>query len=396
MGQEIEIENRVRNSGYNPFHMARTSLELRTLAGQLLTFGFDGGELSSGSRSTLKALKPGGIILFARNIESPRQTHALLKAAQQEAEIPLFRCIDMEGGTVDRLKDVIGPAPSVQEVVQAGHKPYYREHGQVIGSEVRALGFNVDFAPVLDLRFPASLGVLGSRTASRDAKVTVRYAKEFLRGLKDVEVAGCGKHFPGLGEGKLDSHQALPVVHKSWKALWDEDLLPYRELARQMPFVMVAHCAFPEVTGDAVPASISKKWIGDVLRKKIGYKGLVVSDDLEMGGVLKVASIEEAAVGTVQAGADMYLVCHNEELVHRAYEAILKEAERSSRFRTKVETAAKRILAAKRRWPALTRRMAAAPGEATVNRLREKIWEFSEELRLTTNAEMAKVSEQEG
>ncbi len=363
-------------------------MELRTLAGQLLTFGFDGGELSSGLRTTLKTLKPGGIILFARNIESPRQTHALLRAAQKESDVPLFRCVDMEGGKVDRLKDVIGPAPSVQEVVQAGHKSYYREHGQLIGSELRALGFNVDFAPVLDLRLPPSLGVLGSRTVSPDAKATVRYAKEFLRGLRDMEVAGCGKHFPGLGEGKLDSHKALPVVHKSWKALWDEDLVPYRELANRLPFVMVAHCAFPEVTGEAVPASISKKWIADVLRKKIGYKGLVVSDDLEMGGVLKVASIEEAAVGTVQAGADMYLVCHNEELVHRAYEAILKKAERSSRFRTKVESAAQRILAAKRRWPALTRRMATSPGDATVNRLREKLWEFSEELRLTTNAEM--------
>ncbi len=369
--------------------MARTSLELRTLAGQLLTFGFDGRELSSGLRTTLKTLMPGGIILFARNIESPKQTHALLKAAQKEVEIPLFRCIDMEGGTVDRLKDVIAPAPSVQDVVRAGHKPYFRQHGQLIGSEVRALGFNVDFAPVLDLRFPASLGVLGSRTVSEDAKATIRYAKEFLRGLKDVEIAGCGKHFPGLGEGDLDSHKGLPVVHKSWKALWAEDLVPYRELARQLPFVMVAHCAFPEVTGDAVPASISKKWIGDVLRKKIGYKGLVVSDDLEMGGVLNVASIEEAAVGTVQAGADMYLVCHNQDLVHRAYEAILKEAERSSRFRTKVETAAQRILSAKRRWPALNRRMVAAPGETTIYRLREKVWEFTEELRLTTNAEMA-------
>jgi beta-N-acetylhexosaminidase len=365
-------------------------MDLRTLAGQLLTFGFDGTEISSGLRSALKTLKPGGIILFARNIESPRQTHALLKAVQKEAEIPLFRCVDMEGGTVDRLKNVIGPAPSVQEVVQAEHRPYYREHGKLIGSEVSALGFNVDFAPVLDLRFDASLGVLGSRTAARDAKGTVAYAKEFLRGLKDVKVAGCGKHFPGLGEGNLDSHEALPEVHKSWKALWEEDLVPYRVLAKQLPFVMVAHCAFPEVTGDSVPASISKKWIGDVLRKKIGYSGLVVSDDLEMGGVLKVAGIEEAAVATVQAGADMYLVCHNEELVHRAYEAILKEAERSTRFRTKVETAAKRILVAKKRWPALTKRMVAAPSEATVNRLRQKIWVFSEEVRLTTNAVAAK------
>ena len=348
--------------------------------------------MSDGLRSALKTLKPGGIILFARNIESSRQTHALLKAAEKEAEIPLFRCVDLEGGTVDRLKNVISPAPSVQEVVEARHKAFYREHGRLIGSEVRALGFNVDFAPVLDLRFDVSLEVLGSRTASADAKGTVGYAQEFLRGLKDVDIAGCGKHFPGLGEGTLDSHEALPVVHKSWKALWDSDLVPYRMLAKQLPFVMVAHCAYPEVTGEAVPASISKKWIGDVLRKKIGYTGLVVSDDLEMGGVLKVASIEEAAVGTVQAGADMYLVCHNEELVHRAYEAILKEAERSSRFRAKVEAAAQRILRAKTRWPGLTKKMVAAPTEAGVNRLRQRLWEFSEEVRLTTNAMAAKAT----
>jgi beta-N-acetylhexosaminidase len=366
-------------------------MELRAQAGQLLTFGFDGTEVSAELSSQLKELKPGGIILFARNIETPRQTHALLKAAQKlaggQTGVPLFRCVDMEGGTVDRLKDITAPAPSVQDVVQSGYKPFYREHGRLIGSEVRALGFNVDFAPVLDLRLDASLGVLGSRTVSSDAKDTAGYAKEFLRGLKDAGVAGCGKHFPGLGEGKLDSHKALPVVHKGWKALWDEDLLPYRLLNKQLPFVMVAHCAFPEVTGERVPASISKKWIGEVLRKKIGYAGLVVSDDLEMGGVLKVATIEEAAVGTVQAGADMYLVCHNRELVHRAYEAILKEAERSSRFRAKVETAAKRILTAKKRWPAMTGKMAAAPSEAGVNRLRQKIWLFGEEVRLATNAQ---------
>jgi beta-N-acetylhexosaminidase len=371
--------------------MARTSLDLRTLAGQLLTFGFDGTEMSSGLTSALKTLKPGGIVLFARNIESPRQTHALLKAAQKESAVPLFRCVDMEGGTVDRLKNVIGPAPSVQEVVQAGCKPYYREHGQLIGNEVCSMGFNVDFAPVLDLRFDASVEVLGSRTVSNDAKATASYAKEFLRGLKDAKVAGCGKHFPGLGEGKLDSHVGLPVIHKSWKAIWTEDLVPYRMLAKQLPFVMVAHCAFPEVTGDSVPASISKKWIADVLRKKIGYTGLVVSDDLEMGGVLKVASIEEAAIGTVQAGADMYLVCHNEELVHRAYEAILKEAERSVRFRAKVETAGKRILATKRRWPSMNARMVPPPSEKTVNRLQQKLWEFSEEVRLATNARAAEI-----
>ena len=365
--------------------MARISTELRSLAGQLLTFGFDGTELSAPVTTMLKTLQPGGIILFARNIESPRQTHSLLKATQKLSSSPLFRCVDMEGGTVDRLKNVICPAPSAQEVADAGHKPYFCEHGAVIGAEVRALGFNVDFAPVLDLRAAASAKVMASRTVG-DAAATTLYTRAFLRGLKQADVAGCGKHFPGLGEGALDSHLALPVVRKSWKALWSEDLVPYRELTRLLPMVMVAHCAYAEVTGEDIPASISRKWIDGVLRKKIGYKGLVVSDDLEMGGVLKVASIEEAAVQTIAAGADMYLVCHSAELVQRAWEAVLHEAERSARFREKVTEAAKRILAAKRRWAALTARMAAAPSDAAVNRLRQKLWAFSEEVRLTTNA----------
>ena len=371
--------------------MARTSLDLRTLAGQLLTFGFDGASFER-LRSALKTLKPGGIILFARNIESPRQTHALLKAAQKEAEIPLFRCVDMEGGTVDRLKDVIAPAPSVQEVVAGRAQALLPRTWATDRQRGASFGLQRGFCPGAGPALPGVAGGAGIAHGIPDAKATVAYAKEFLRGLKDVEIAGCGKHFPGLGEGTLDSHEALPVVHKSWKALWDGDLVPYRVLAKRLPFVMVAHCAYPEVTGDAVPASISKKWIGDVLRKKIGYTGLIVSDDLEMGGVLKVASIEEAAVGTVHAGADMYLVCHNEELVHRAYEAILKEAERSSRFRAKVEAAAQRIMKAKTRWPGLKKKMMAAPTDAGVNRLRQKLWEFSEEVRLTTNARVAKAA----
>ncbi len=126
--------------------------------------------------------------------------------------------------------------------------------------------------------------------------------------------------------------------------------MPYRLLARQLPFVMVAHCAYPEVTGNAVPASLSRKWIETILRKKIGYTGLVISDDLEMGGVMNGSTVEEAAIGDILAGADCYLVCHNSELVHRAAEAVVAEAERSKVFRARVETAARRVLLAKRRW----------------------------------------------
>ena len=145
------------------------------------------------------------------------------------------------------------------------------------------MGFNVDFAPVLDLAFEASHSVMGSRAVSADPRQTVAYAKEFLTGLRAENVLGCGKHFPGLGEGQLDSHHELPVIEKPLKKLWSEDLVPYRTLRRQLPFVMISHAAYPQVTGDRTPASLSKIWITDILRKRIGYRNLIASDDLEMG-----------------------------------------------------------------------------------------------------------------
>jgi beta-N-acetylhexosaminidase len=181
----------------------------------------------------------------------------------------------------------------------------------------------------------------------------------------------------------------LPVVERSWKQLWNEDLVPYRTLKSKMPFVMVAHCAYPAVTKDKTPASLSKKWMSDILRKKIGYKGIILSDDLDMGGVLAAASIEDAAIECLQAGADSFLVCQKEESVSRAYEAVLREAERSGKFRKLVEAAAKRIVAYKKRSPELKRKMAPPPDEKCIDKLRRKNWLFSEEVRLATNRRMA-------
>jgi beta-N-acetylhexosaminidase len=205
--------------------------------------------------------------------------------------------------------------------------------------------------------------------------------REFLRGLKDARVLGCGKHFPGLGEANLDTHKELPTVAKPWKRLWEEDLSPYRALHAQMPFVMVAHAAYPEVTKDVTPASLSKKWMGEILRKKIGYRGLIISDDLEMGGVLAAGPIEDAAVQTLKAGADIFLVCHNEEHVWRAYEAVFKLAERDRRFATVIADRSKRVLAFKKKSRELKQRVPAPTGKV-IDKLRRELWELGEEARL--------------
>src|ERR1700676_1116209 len=165
----------------------------------------------------LQRLQPAGVILFARNIKSIEQTWRLLRDCQRCVSTPLFTCVDLEGGRVDRFRDILGPISSPADVFATGDRKLFRKHGQVLGENCRALGFNVDFAPVLDLAFEASRSVMSSRTVSRNPRETVAYAREFLAGLRGARVLGCGKHFPGLGEGTLDSHHDLPVLDNPLK-----------------------------------------------------------------------------------------------------------------------------------------------------------------------------------
>jgi beta-N-acetylhexosaminidase len=352
--------------------------------GQLLIVGFDGLEISPRLTSLLTRLQPAGVILFARNIQSPEQTWLLLRECQKRVAAPLFTCVDLEGGDVDRFRDALGSAPSAAEVFATGDRTLFRKHGEIIGSNCRALGFNVDFAPVLDLAFEASRSVMGSRAVSDDPREVVVYAREFLAGLRAAKVMGCGKHFPGLGEGKLDSHHELPVIDKSLKGLWAEDLAPYRTLRRELPMVMISHAAYPKVTREKTPASLSKMWITDILRKRIGYRNLIVSDDLEMGGVLAAASVGEAAVEFVRAGGDLCLVCHREDYILQAHEALIKTAEKDSKFAQRVADAVRRVAAFKKQSSGIggSGRATRAPSNAMVEKLSRRLWEFGEQVRL--------------
>jgi len=331
--------------------------------------------------SLLKRMQPAGVILFARNIQSAHQAWQLLRDCQKCVDTPLFTCVDLEGGTVDRFRDVLGATPAAAEVFATHDPRLFCKHGEVIGENCRALGFNVDFAPVLDLAFEASRSVMTSRAVSANPKHTAAYVREFLSGLRQARVLGCGKHFPGLGEGKLDSHHELPVIEKSMKRLWDEDVVPYRMLAKQLPMVMVSHAAYPRVTKTNTPASLSKLWITDVLRKRIAYRGLIVSDDLEMGGVLSAAPVGQAAVEFVRAGGDLCLVCHREDYMLEAYEALVRAAERDKLSAKRVAESRRRVLACKKKWKKELR-MGKAPSSAATETLMRRLWEFGEQVRL--------------
>lgn len=350
-------------------------------AGQLLIIGFDDTEMTPALASLLTRLQPAGVILFARNIKSPQQTWQLLRDCQKCVDTLLFTCVDLEGGTVDRFRDVLGATPAAAEVFVTHDPRLFCRHGQVIGENCRALGFNVDFAPVLDLAFEASRSVMSSRAVSANPKHAAAYARDFLSGLRSARVLGCGKHFPGLGEGRLDSHHELPVIDKSMQRLWEEDLVPYRMLAKQLPMVMVSHAAYPQVTKTKTPASLSKLWITDLLRKKIGYRGLIVSDDLEMGGVLAATPVGQAAVEFVRGGGDLCLVCHREDHVLQAYEALVEEAAGDKKFAKRVAESRRRVLAFKNKWKKELK-MGKAPSSATTEKLMRRLWEFGEQVRL--------------
>lgn len=331
--------------------------------------------------SLLKRVQPAGLILFARNIKSPEQTWRLLHDCQKCVATPLFTCVDLEGGSVDRFRDVLGPTPSAAEVFATGDPKLFLKHGEIIGRNCRALGFNVDFAPALDLAFDASRSVLGTRSVSANPRETVVYARQFLAGLLASGVLGCGKHFPGLGEGKLDSHHQLPVIDKPLKRLWADDLLPYRALRRQIPMAMISHAAYPAVTRSSTPASLSKVWISDILRKRIGYRNLIVSDDLEMGGMLSAAPVGEAAVEFVRAGGDLCLVCHREDYITQAHEQLVKTAEQDKKFARRIAESARRVTTFKKRWAKLFRR-AKAPSATVAGKLSRQLWEFAERVRI--------------
>ena len=362
--------------------------DLRRQVGQLMMVGFEGSEATPHVQNVLRGIQPGGVILFARNIQTAPQCYSLLAECRKTTDVPIFTCVDLEGGTVDRLREVIAHAPSEEEVSHTGSKKLFRKHGALLGTEARALGFNVDFAPVSDLGYESARPVLGSRTVSPDPEETITFVHEFLAGMKSAGVLGCGKHFPGLGESTLDSHHHLPVIHKSWERLWAEDLLPYRKLHKQFPFAMVAHCAYPAVTGDSTPASLSKEWIMEILKKRIGFRGIALADDMEMGGVLAAESIDRAAVETVRAGSDMYLVCRKEEFILICFEAVLREAERDHKFAAMVAAAAQHVIRFKKAAREL-RSVALAPTEKTVQKLRKAMEDFKREVEKANAARQA-------
>ena len=334
-----------------------------------------GPSLSAEERAWFHRIRPGGIILFRRNIEQAQQVASLLREANRIGATPLLRCVDLEGGLVDRLRDLIAPMPSASAVFATGRRNLFRQHGLLIAREARALGFNTVFAPVLDLALPESASILRTRVVSAAPWRVIDYARGFLAGMQKEDILACGKHFPGLGGGAIDSHQSMPVIHRMTRLMWRSDLAPWLAVAAHLPFAMVAHASYPWLGRDPAPATVSHYWVTNVLRRQIRFKGVILSDDMEMGGILSQMSIEEATVQALLAGIQMIEICRDPSLVQRAYEALIKEAERSPAFREVVASAWRKIYRSKKRWLQPARRQNLSP--ARIDRIRDEVKAFA-------------------
>src|SRR6202034_3452223 len=205
------------------FMPRRRSVQIAEQAGQILIAGLASTTLSAEERAWLSRIRPGGVILFRRNVEEAPQVVDLLRDADRMGATPLFRCVDLEGGLVDRLRDVVHPMPSPAAVFATGKRNLYRQHGWLIARAARALGFNVVLAPVLDLGLPESASILRTRAVAAEPWRVIDYARYFVSGLKMEEMLGCGKHFPGLGGATVDSHQSTPVIHRQTRLMWRTD-----------------------------------------------------------------------------------------------------------------------------------------------------------------------------
>jgi beta-N-acetylhexosaminidase len=301
-----------------------------THVGQHLFIGFTGAQLTADTRRLLNTVQPGGIVLFARNIDTATELRALGRALRTEFSYRPLVAIDQEHNRVNRLRNIIGETPTIVDVKKQGNVEQAEDFGRTTGRWLHQFCIDIDFAPVFDLElFDAKTdNALRERCWGATADEVIRWAGAFLEGLEREGVAACPKHFPGLGGSTLDSHEKLPAIPRTREALLTEDIAPYARLMRRLTAIMVGHGYYPAFDGEKPqPASLSANIITDLLRNQLGFNGLVLTDDMEMGAISEMNSFGDSVVEAFQAGADMLLVCHTPEKILGAHEALTKAIE---------------------------------------------------------------------
>jgi beta-N-acetylhexosaminidase len=287
----------------------------RDQPGQLLFAGFEGTALPEDLAALVAAGRVGGVVLFARNVDSPEQLRALVSELHERApaDAPLTVAIDQEGGRVQRLRAPWTEWPPMRRLGERGSPADTEALARALGRELADLRVDLDFAPVADVDTNPANPVIGDRSFSRDPEEVARHALAFMRGLQGEGVAACAKHFPGHGDTSVDSHLDLPRIEHDRERLARVELVPFRALAAAgVASMMTAHVLIPHLDPER-PATLSPRALA-LLREEIGYRGLVFSDDLEMRAVADRFAPAEIAQGALSAGVDALLVCRRADL----------------------------------------------------------------------------------
>ena len=281
--------------------------------GQMMIVYYHSSQMDDTLKSALTEVKPGGFILFAENITTYEKTLEFIKEVKATAKIPMFMSVDQEGGNVQRfrfLKETdISDIPYMKEVGDIDDIELTKKVGKVIAEELRVFGVNMDFAPVIDVYSNPDNTVIGKRAFGTDKEKVAKHGIALASSLEENGVIPVYKHFPGHGNTATDSHYALPVVTKTKAELEDLDIYPFVEAIKNgAKVIMIGHLAVPELTGDKIPASLSKKIINDYLKEDLNYDGLVITDALNMGALTNYYSTDEICGKAVEAGVDILLM----------------------------------------------------------------------------------------
>ncbi len=328
------------------------SLPLEKKIGQLFFIGIPGPEFDERTRRLVRDIEPGGVCLFARNIREAGKTRELLDSIITASDIAPLLSVDQEGGLVDRLRRVAEPMPAASALKSADDAA---ELGSITAELLRLLGFNMNFAPVVDVideeRTRLHNG-LYSRAFGHSAIDASLFSSAYIAELQSGGISGCLKHFPGLGATEVDSHEELPVVKLSAEDLEAIDLAPYRTHIQSgaARAVMLAHAAFPahylqerDADGRLLPSSLSSSFVNDLLRGKLGFDGVTITDDMEMGAIIKNYGIGTAAVIAVSAGVDMLAICNDEGRIREAFGAVLDAVGRGEIDEARIDESLQRI-----------------------------------------------------
>jgi len=320
-------------------------LTLKERIGQLVMVGFDGETPSSGVARLIKKYHVGGIILFSRNIKTPHQSADLTQSLQHLSKtIPLLIAVDQEGGRVARLPLPHTQFPPAGVLGVCDSTALTHRSASAMAKELRVIGINMDFSPVLDVRTNPKNKVIGDRSFGICPERVVNHGLAVIAGLQDNKVIACGKHFPGHGDTTEDSHEVLPEVAQAYDRLMEVELVPFvHAVENNVASLMTAHVCYTCLDKER-PASLSTDIVTGLLRKTIHFEGVVISDDLEMKGITHRFTVAEAAVMAILAGSDIVLICHSEEQQIAALEALIHAVEKGVVSKERLNASLNRIL----------------------------------------------------